>query len=89
MYYGGDEEKKQSEYELFCGELIGKRVRFKSLNNSRFLLKFNDLGTIAGVTNLSYQGRRQTKLWIIWDNCGNYTLMDGFDSLDVFADAGV
>jgi hypothetical protein len=49
-------------------------------------LRFNDLGTVAGITNLSYHGGRQTKLWIRWDNDGNYTLMDGFDSLDIFGD---
>lgn len=77
------------EHELFTSEIIGKRVRFKSSNNPYSTLRFNDLGTVTEVTNFSYHGEIQTKLWIRWDNGDNYTLRDGFDSLDIFADVGV
>lgn len=69
--------------------LVGKRVRFKTTNDPRTKLKFNDLGTIAGVTNSSNWSGRQSTLWIRWDKDDNYTLMDNFDSLDVFKEAGI
>ena len=76
-----------------CGSsnmnLIGKRVRFKSTNDPRSILRFNDLGTIAGVTNYSGWSGTQVKLLIRWDNYGNYTLVDEFDSLDIFTEAGI
>ena len=89
VYQGLKKGKKQLERELVTSEIIGKRVRFKSSNNPYSTLRFYDLGTITGVTNLSYHGEIQTKLQIRWDNGDNYTLMDGFDSLDIFADVGV
>lgn len=70
-------------------ELVGKRVRFKAINDARSKLRFNDLGTIEGVTNYSNWNGRQTKLWMRWDKDGNYASMDNFDSLDVFKEAGI
>lgn len=70
-------------------EFVGKRVRFKAMNDARSKLRFNDLGTIEVVTNSSTWNGRQTKLWIRWDKDDNYTLMDNFDSLDVFKEAGI
>ena len=29
------------------------------------------------------------KLWIRWDNGGNYSLTDGFDSFDIFAEVDI
>ena len=69
--------------------IVGKRVRFKATNDPRSKLRFNDLGTIAAVTKCSVWSGRQTKLWIKWDKDDNYTLMDNFDSLDVFKEAGI
>ena len=75
--------------EQSCSKIIGKRVRFKLTNDPYSDLKFNDLGTVVGVTDfLDHVGSR-TKLWIRWDSSGNYTLVHGFESLDVFADVGI
>jgi hypothetical protein len=77
------------EYGFSGMEFVGKRVRFKSINDPRSILRFNDLGTVTAVTNYSNWSGRQMKLWIRWDNCGNYTLVDDFDSLDFFTEAGI
>jgi hypothetical protein len=84
-------EKQELEQNLLGNEneFVGKRVRFKALNDAHSKLRFNDLGTIEGVTNYSNWNRRQTKLWIKWDKDGNYASMDNFDSLDVFKEAGI
>jgi hypothetical protein len=84
--------KEQFERDLLGKEndgIVGKRVRFKATNDPRSKLRFNDLGTIAAVTNCSNWSGRQMKLWIRWDKDGNYTLTDNFDSLDVFKEAGI
>jgi hypothetical protein len=84
--------KEQLEHDLLGKEndgIVGKRVRFKATNDLRSKLRFNDLGTIAAVFNCSNWSGRQTKLWIRWDKDDNYTLMDNFDSLDVFKEAGI
>jgi hypothetical protein len=83
--------KEQLEHDLLGkdNEFVGKRVRFKAINDPRSKLRFNDLGTIEGVTNSSNWSGRQTKLWIRWDKDGNYALMDNFDSLDVFKGVGI
>jgi hypothetical protein len=84
--------EEQLEYDLLNKEndgIVGKRVRFKATNDPRSKLRFNDLGTIAAVIDCSKWSGRQTKLWIRWDKDDNYTLMDNFDSLDVFKEAGI
>ena len=84
--------KEHLEHDLLDNEndgIVGKRVRFKAKNDPRSKLRFNDLGTIAAVTNCSNRSGRQTKLWIRWDKDDNYTLMDNFDSLDVFQEVGI
>lgn len=81
------QEKKYLEYGLSTEGIIGKRVRFKWTNEPNSKLCFNDLGTVVGVTNLSNLAGRQMKLWIRWDKGGNYSLTDGFDSFDIFAEA--
>ena len=84
-------EKESLEHKLLDNEneFVGKRVRFKAINDARSKLRFNDLGTIEEVTNYSNWNGRQTKLWIRWDKDGNYASMDNFDSLDVFQEAGI
>jgi hypothetical protein len=77
---------KYLKYEGSTEGIIGKRVRFKWTNNPSSNLCFNDLGTVVGVTNLSTLTGRQMKLWIRWDKGGNYSLTDGFDSFDIFAE---
>jgi hypothetical protein len=80
------QRKKYLKYEGSNTGIIGKRVRFKWTNElSNFC--FNDLGKVVGVTNMSNLTGRQTKLWIRWDKGGNYSLTDGFDSFDIFAEA--
>ena len=83
--------KEQLEQDLLDrdNEFVGKRVRFKATYDPRSESRFNDLGTIAGVTICYDWDGRQTKLWIRWDKDDNYTLMDNFDSLDVFEKAGI
>jgi hypothetical protein len=75
--------KKNFEYEGPTNGIIGKRVRFKWTNDLNSNLCFNDLGTVVG-SNLT---GRQMKLWIRWDKGSNYSLTDGFDSFDIFAEA--
>jgi hypothetical protein len=70
-------------------ETVGKRVRFKSSTDSRSILRFNDLGTVIALDNLSDLKGRQTKLWIRWDNGSNYPLIDGVDSFDIYGEAGI
>jgi hypothetical protein len=84
--------KAQLEYDPLGKEndgIVGMRVRFKATNGPRSKLRFNDLGTIAAAINCSNWTGRQTKLWVRWDKDDNYTLMDNFDSLDVFKEAGI
>ena len=84
--------KEQLEYDLLGKEndgIVGKRVRFKATNDPRSKFRFNDLGTIAAVIDCSSWSGRQMKLWIRWDKDDNYTLMDNFDALHVFKDAGI
>lgn len=84
--------KEQLEHDLLDNEndgIVDKRVRLKATNDPRSKLRFNDLGTIAAVTNCSNRSGRQMKLWIRWDKDDNYTLTDNFDSLDVFKEAGI
>jgi hypothetical protein len=83
--------REQLEHDLLSSqnEFVGKRVRFKAVNYARSKLRFNDLGTITRVTNSSNWNGRQTKLWIRWDKDGNYSLLDNFDSLDIFKEAGI
>jgi hypothetical protein len=81
------EEAKTFEYNC---ETVGKRVRFKSTVYSRSILRFNDLGTVMAVDNLSDLKGRQTILWIRWDNGSHYPLIDGVDSFDIFGgEAGI
>lgn len=82
------EYKGAKTFEYNC-ETVGKRVRFKSTVDSRSILRFNDLGTVMAVDNLSDLKSRQTKLWIRWDNGSNYPLIDGVDSFDIFVEAGI
>ena len=86
---GCQEGEEQLKHELSSSAVTGKRVRFKSTNYPHWRLRFNDLGTVVGVTNFYDHGKRQTKLLVRWDNGGDYTITDGFDSLDVFANAGI
>jgi hypothetical protein len=83
--------KEQFEHNLLGNEneFVGKRVRFKAVNDARSNLRFIDLGTIASVTNSSNWNGRQTKLWIRWDKDGHYALMDNINSLDVFKEGGL
>ena len=83
--------KEQLEHDLLDreNEFVAKRVRFKATSNPRLKLRFNNLGTIAGVANSYNWSGTYTKLWIRWDKDDNYTLMDNFDSLDVFKEAGI
>jgi hypothetical protein len=83
------EEAKTFEYNISNCETVGKRVRFKSTVDSRSILRFNDLGTVMAVDNLSDLKGRQTKLCIRWDNGSNYPLIDGVDSFDIFGEAGI
>ena len=83
------EEAKIAEHTISNGEIVGKRVRFKSTIDSRSILGFNDLGTVIAVDNLPDMKGRQTKLWIRWDNGNNYPLIDGVDSFDIFGEAGI
>jgi hypothetical protein len=72
------------DHELSGNEIIDRRVRFKLTKDPNFGLGFNDLGTVVGVTDFSYHGERQKRLLIGWDNYGNYTSMEGLNSLNVF-----
>ena len=90
MYqYIDSEEVKTLEYNMSNCETVGKRVRLKSTVDSRSILRFNDLGTVMAVDNLSDSKCRQTKLWVRWDNGSNYPLIDGVDSFDIFGEAGI
>ena len=66
--------KEQLEQDLLDNEndgIVDKRVRFEATNDPRLKLRFNDLGTIAAVTNCSNRSGRQMKLWIRWDKDDN------------------
>ena len=90
MYqYIDSEEVKTLEYNMSNCAAVGKRVRLKSTVDSRSILRFNDLGTVMAVDNLSDSKCRQTKLWVRWDNGSNYPLIDGVDSFDIFGEAGI
>ena len=83
--------KEQLKHDLLRKEnvFVGKRVRFKAINDPHSKLSFNDLGTIAGITYSSNWNGSQTKLCIRWDKDDNYTSIDNFDSIDVFKEAGI
>jgi hypothetical protein len=70
-------------------DIVGHRVRFRSAYNHRSVLKFNDLGTVVGVTGLRGLLGREIKLWIKWDSGRIYPLIDGKDSFDIFSEAGI
>ena len=59
--------KERLEQEQSCSKIIGKRVCFKLVNDPYSDPKFNDLGTVVGVTALPDLVGRRTKLWIRWD----------------------
>jgi hypothetical protein len=83
------EEAKVLECDISADEIVGKRVRLKSITDSCLILGFNDLGTVTAVDDLSDWKGRQMKLWIKWDNGSNYPLIDGVDSFDIFREAGI
>ena len=89
MYQHIDLEKSKTEdYNISNGEIVGKRVRFKSTTDSRSILRFNDLGTVIAVDNLPDLKGGQ-KISIRWDNGNNYSLIDAVDSFDIFGEAGI
>jgi hypothetical protein len=71
------------DHELSGNEIIDRRVRFKLTKDPNLGLGFNDLGTVVGVTDLSYHG--ETKA--IVDRMGQLWQLDikeGLNLLDVF-----
>jgi hypothetical protein len=79
-----------TDYDISRGVVLGKRVRFKLTTDSSSRLAFNDLGTVIAMAELTECVAGQNiKLLIRWDTGCLHPLINGFDSFDIFEEAGI